>query len=97
MTTPVALKNFERETAIWWHNGTHYCEMITYNRALIKKLDGFCKSHPEEYKMINEVYFNGRVEAKEYKFPKKLVTIRKPTKKKENSAKTNSKKGAKTL
>jgi hypothetical protein len=74
----MALESFERETCMGWNNSIHICQLITFNKTLIRKLDTYCKDYPKEYKKVNDIYIDGVLEAKEYEFPKKFVTIRKP-------------------
>lgn len=77
----MVLQPHERETCMGWDNQTRTCRMITYNKALIKQLDAYCADFPAEYKVVNEIIYDGVVEGKEYTFPKNLITIRKPSKK----------------
>lgn len=78
----MALESFERETCMGWNNSTQICELITYNKTLMKQLDKYCKDYPKEYKKVNDIYIDGILEGREYEFPKKLVTIRKPSSRK---------------
>ena len=39
----MALKSFERETAIGFSDAVSYATITTFNRALMNKLDKLCK------------------------------------------------------
>lgn len=73
------LEKWERETVITWDDGTHSATLTTYNTAMIRKMDDYCKKHPKEYRLHNEIIYDDEVVGKEYKFPKRLVTVRQPT------------------
>lgn len=76
----MALESHERETCLGFDNSGPKCQLTTFNKTLIKQLDNYCIEFPKEYKKINDIYVDDILEGKEYTFPKKLVTIRKPTK-----------------
>lgn len=73
------LERWERETVIAWDDSTHSAILTTYNTSMIKKMDGYCIKHPKEYKMFNKIILDDEVVGKEYKFPKRLVTVRQPS------------------
>ncbi|HHX69729.1 MAG TPA: hypothetical protein GX708_16995 [Gallicola sp.] len=73
------LEKWERETVIAWDDSTHSAILTTYKTSMIKKMDEYCIKHPKEYKMFNEIILDGEVVGKEYKFPKRLVTVRQPS------------------
>lgn len=77
----MALLPNERETCFGWDDLNDDCQLITYNKALMRRLDELCKEFPDQYKMVNKIYYDKKLEGKEYTFPKNLVTIRKPSKK----------------
>lgn len=78
----MALHSFERETTFGWDDSTDICQCITFNRALDRKLQSYCKEFPDLFKQCSEQVYDGIVEGHEYEFPKKFLTLRKPTKKK---------------
>lgn len=67
------MTNYERETIINYNDEEKIAEVYTCNKALMRKLDKFCISHPDTYKLIKQ-----DDESKTYEFPKKLVSIRTP-------------------
>lgn len=73
------LEKWEKETVISWDDSTRSAMLSTYNTAMIKKMDEYCKKHPKEYKLHNEIILDDEVVGKEYKFPKNLITVRQPT------------------
>lgn len=78
----MALQLFERETTIGWDKSTTKCQLITFDQSLDRKLMGYCKKFPDKFKMVSEQIFDGICEGHEFEFPKNLITIRQPTKKK---------------
>jgi hypothetical protein len=81
----MALESFERETCFGWDKSTKTCQLITFDQVLDRKLMGYCKKYPGVFKMVSEQIFENVVEGHEFEFPKKLITIRTPSKKKEMS------------
>ena len=73
------LESWERETVISWDDSTKIATLSTYNKSMINKLDKLCQQHPNEYKMFNEIILDGEVVGKEYRFAKKLVSVRAPS------------------
>lgn len=69
------LTNYEKETIVNFNDDNDMAEVYTHNSALKRKLDKFCKSHPEIYKLIKE---SKQWESKTYSFPKKFITFRVP-------------------
>ena len=67
------LSNEERETIISFNDGDSDGSVYTCNKALIRKLDGFCKKRPDLYKLDEKDECS-----KTYVFPKKLVSLRAP-------------------
>lgn len=67
------LSNEERETTINYNDAEDIGSVYTCNKALIRKLDGFCKKRPDLYKLIEK-----DPPSKTYTFPKKLVNFRLP-------------------
>ena len=71
----------DRETTMGWDDSTKTCQLITFNKALLNKLDKYCKQFPETFKKTGDQIFDDIKEGAEYEFPKRLITIRTPTKK----------------
>lgn len=69
--------NFSRADEL----ATFYSSDVTW----IKKMDKLCEEYPNEYKCISESKIGGEVVGKTYSFPKKLVSPRKPSTKREVS------------
>ena len=67
------LTNYERETIINFNEAEKMASIYTCNKALIRKLNGFCKKRPDLYR-LDEV----DLPSKTYIFPKKLVSVRCP-------------------
>ena len=78
----MALQSFERETCMGWDKSTNICSLITFDQALDRKLLGYCKKYPETFKIVSEQIYEDIIEGHEFTFPKNLVSIRQPTKKK---------------
>lgn len=75
----MALQSFERYTCVGYDNSSTKAQLTTFNSTLIKRLDGFCKEFPKEFKMVSEQFDeDGKLVGKEYEFHKKYVAIRKP-------------------
>ncbi len=70
----------ERETAIGFDDSITHASITTFNRAIMRKIDGYCEEFPEIYKVEQEYIFDGVLEGKEYSCPKEYVTFRKPRK-----------------
>lgn len=67
------LTAYEQETIINFNNGEQEASIYTCNKALMKKLDNFCKRRPDLYKLDDK-----NENSKTYLFPKNLVTLRVP-------------------
>lgn len=66
------LTNYERETIITFNEAEQTANVYTCNKALIHKLDGFCKNHSVIIRVQEDEF------SKTYKLPKKLISIRQP-------------------
>ncbi len=73
----------DRETSFTWDDSTKTCQLITFNKALLHKLDKYCKDYPTVFKKTGDQIFDEIKEGAEYEFPKNLISIRQPSKKKE--------------
>jgi len=67
------LSNYERETIINYNDGDNLGSVYTCNKALMRKLDKYCKQRPDIYKLVEKDEVS-----KTYEFPKKLVKFRLP-------------------
>jgi hypothetical protein len=80
----MALEKFERYVCIGFDDSSNIAECTVFSKPWITKLDKLCKQFPDKFKMTGEQMFDDDdvVEGKSYEFPKNLVSIRQPTKKK---------------
>lgn len=65
----------EQETIINFDESTDRSTVYTHSAAMIRKLDQYCETHPNEYQLINQDEFS-----RTYEIPKKYISIRKPNK-----------------
>ncbi len=78
----MAMEKHERYVCIGFDDSSNMAECTVFSKPWITKLDKLCKQFPNKFKMTGEQMFDGVVEGKEYEFPKSLITIRQPTKRK---------------
>jgi len=71
------MTNFEKETSIWYSEDGNECRVLTYNKALLNRLDRFT-TEGTDCRAVREVKIEGLLRAKEYIIPKQWVSIRKP-------------------
>jgi hypothetical protein len=71
------LSNFESETHINYNEQDKNAEIFTHNRALIRKLDAFCQSHPTHCKLKSDEEYE-KWGCKTYSLLKKQIKIRFP-------------------
>ena len=67
------LTKYEMETIINFNEEESIASIYTCSKALIRKLDTYCKKRPDIYK-LDEV----DSPSKTYTFPKKLISLRIP-------------------
>jgi len=72
------LTKWEQETIFNFNEDEKEASVYTYNKALIRRLDGFCEKFPDQFKLDKESWY-GKHLSKTYILPKKYVSIRKPT------------------
>lgn len=65
------LTKIEKETIILFNEAEQTAGISTYNSVLIKRLDGFCNTRPDEIKLIS----TGSTGCREYELPKKWIKI----------------------
>lgn len=76
----MSMEKSERFFSLGFEDDSNICHCTSLNKSWTTKLDKLCKQFPKEFKMVNEIIFDGVVEGKEYEFPKNLITIRTPKK-----------------
>ena len=79
-TTPAGYRPTleERETIITFNETQEPAEVLTYNAALIRKLDALTEQKPEEVICCRAESING-VQLREYRIPRKWLRVN-PTK-----------------
>lgn len=79
----MALEKFEKYVCIGFDDSSNIAECTVFSKPWITKLDKLCKQFPDKFKMTGEQIFDDNiVEGKSYEFPKNLISIRQPTKRK---------------
>ncbi|MGL6294497.1 hypothetical protein [Eubacterium aggregans] len=73
------LTNAERETVINFDREGDMASLYTADSVMMNKLDKLCEVDPDSYKLVRE----DEGFSKTYEFPKKLISLRKSTKKRE--------------
>ena len=81
----VTLEKFERETVIGYSDDGNSASITTFNRTMLNKLEKMNKDYPDTYKFVRDLMLDGEVVGKEYSFPKRLITLRSPSTKKQMS------------
>jgi hypothetical protein len=77
---PTPLTAFERETIILFSDEDSTATLYTCQSPMMTKMNKLCKSNPDTYKLIKQDEYS-----KTYSFPKKLVSLRTPSAKRELS------------
>lgn len=78
MTRKYQLSKAEMETTINFDREGEGASLYTADSVMMTKLDKLCESSPENYKVIRQDDIS-----KTYEFPKKLITLRKSSIKKQ--------------
>lgn len=68
------LSKIERETILLFNEGEELVEVYTHNRSLKAKLRALAKEYPMLITFVGSTSYGGET----YRFPKKLIQIRKP-------------------
>lgn len=68
------MNRLEQETIILFNEQEQQAEVYTHNKALQKRLSGFCEKHPESFSFRGD---NG-AGAKTFIVPKKRITVTAP-------------------
>jgi len=79
----MALETMERFTCFGFDDSSKFCQMTTFNKSMMRKMDKYCKDFPKEFKKVSDQIFDNILEGKEYEFDKKYISIRPPRAKKE--------------
>jgi hypothetical protein len=80
-TNTYALTNYEKETIFNFNEEEKTASIYTYNKALIKKLDKMCETHPKLYN-LDKTDIYGKHISKTYTVPKKMISVRMPVERK---------------
>lgn len=78
----MALTDFERETIILYSDSSNLATLETYNKAMIRNMDEKVKKFSDDYKLLKVIKQDGTIIGKKYEFPKKLINVRQPNKRK---------------
>lgn len=73
----MSLSRSEQEVIINFNAAEEIAEVYTADPVWIRKLDKLVEQNPETFKFKRQETYQGKVIAKCYTFPKKLVSIRK--------------------
>lgn len=76
MAKKIVLSKAEMETIINFDRELDTAQIYTADKVMMNKLDKLCKAAPENYKLIREDEVS-----KTYVFPKNLISLRKPMRK----------------
>ena len=78
-----SLSRFEQEVSIIFNAGEDVAGLYTADPVWIRKLDKLVSQNPEQFRIKNEYFYEGKTIAKRYEFPKRFVSIRSKDVKKE--------------
>ena len=67
---------YEQETTIGFNALEDTAELYTADPVWIRKMDKLVEQNPEQFKTGRSEYYQGKVIAKRYSFPKRFITIR---------------------
>lgn len=67
---------YEQETTIGFNASEDTAELYTADPVWIRKMDKLVEQNPEQFKAGRSEYYQGKVIAKRYSFPKRFITIR---------------------
>jgi len=73
-----SLTSYERVTTFNFNEEDKEASIYTYNKALINKLDKYCKEFPKLYK-LTKIDKYGKYISKTYSVPKEMISVRFPT------------------
>jgi hypothetical protein len=71
---------YEKETTITFNNEEKIAYVYTCNDVWVRRLDGYCKEYPDQYKLYRQDEYS-----KTYTVPKKYIKIGKPSTRKGNA------------
>jgi len=70
------LTRYEQEVVITFNAEEDIADIYTADPVYIRKMDKLVEQNPEMFRKIREEKLDGKVVAKRYEFPKRLITIR---------------------
>ena len=76
------LSKIEQETIFSFNNEEETAVIHTAAPSWIRKLDKYVSENPKEFQCVEVQSMEGKVISKDYKVPKKLISVRSHTKKK---------------
>lgn len=77
----MALSRCEQETIINFNAEENTAEIYTADPVWMRKIDKLVEQNPEQFKPGKSEYYEEKVIAKRYTFPKRFITIRSKDKK----------------
>ena len=77
-----SLTAVERESVITFNAAEENADIYASDPVWIRKFDKLVEQNPEQFKVIQEFKYEGKVVARRYTFPKSFLTVR--SKKREN-------------
>ena len=67
---------YEQEVTIGFNASEDIAELYTADPVWMRKMDKLVEQNPEQFKAGRCEYYQGKVIAKRYSFPKRFITIR---------------------
>lgn len=77
------LSKAEQEVIITFNAGEDTADIYTADPVWIRKMDRLAEQNPEQFETGKAEMYNGKVIAKRYTFPKRFISIRSRTVKRE--------------
>lgn len=71
-----SLTGVEREVVISFNSAEDTADLYTADPVYIRKLDKLVEKNPAQFKVIKQETLEGKVIAKRYELPKRMITIR---------------------
>lgn len=73
---PYSLTGVEREGVITFNAAETEVDFYASDPVWIRKLDKLVEKNPDQFKVIQEYKYEGKVIARRYTFPKRFLTVR---------------------
>ena len=73
------MESFEKETSIWYSEENNSCNVYTYSKALINRLNKLSGKHPDQC-YVKRIISGEDASSAEFVIPKNWVGIRPPKK-----------------